>query len=285
MPYEVYARETRRIDGRAIFTEHDAHLAQGLKRAPLHADSISITEWFLDSHACTPRAVPGSEEEGMVMLKNQTVPGQVPLGTLFPRGLNNLVVPVCLSATHVGWGAIRLEPTWMSIAEAAAHAIAMAKRQGVAPSAVDADPLVRLLAERRVLLTFFNDIEGKEAADWYPAVQYLGTQGYFATYDARPDDNLTSTLADAWIDCFARGRRGERVDPNAEARTNGAAEQKAGDPVTAAEFARRLDALAGTPKGPSSQALLAQLNIPADHPITRANACRILFDAGKRTMR
>ncbi|MCA9077173.1 MAG: FAD-dependent oxidoreductase, partial [Planctomycetaceae bacterium] len=160
MPYEIYARETRRIRGRAVFTEHDARLAPGLERAPVHPTSISITEWFLDSHACTPRDVPGSEQEGMVMLKNQTFPGQVPFQTLLPENLDNLLVPVCLSATHVGWGTIRLEPTWMSICEAAAHAVVLAKRQHVTPAQINADELVRQLADRRVMLSFFNDIEG-----------------------------------------------------------------------------------------------------------------------------
>jgi len=54
-PYEFYVREARRIKGRAVFTQHDAMLMPGLDRAPVHADSIAITEWYLDSHACTPR--------------------------------------------------------------------------------------------------------------------------------------------------------------------------------------------------------------------------------------
>ncbi|HBJ86964.1 MAG TPA: pyridine nucleotide-disulfide oxidoreductase, partial [Verrucomicrobiales bacterium] len=52
-PHEFYVREARRITGRHIFTQHDAMLADGLERAPVHADSIGVTEWYLDTHACT----------------------------------------------------------------------------------------------------------------------------------------------------------------------------------------------------------------------------------------
>ena len=77
MPYEIYMRETRRVMGRAIFTAHDARPGDGLKRAPVHADSIGVTDWFLDSHPCTPRKIEGGEWEGELLLNNITTPGQV----------------------------------------------------------------------------------------------------------------------------------------------------------------------------------------------------------------
>lgn len=282
MPYEVYVREARRITGRAVFTEHDASLAVGLERAPVHPDSISITEWFMDSHACTPQTVAGSEPEGMVMLKNRTFPGQVPYRTLLPREFENLLVPVCLSSSHIGWGTIRLEPTWMSIAEAAAYAIVLARETGVTPAAVDADVLLRRLAKEGVMLTFFNDVEGQERAAWYPAVQYLGTQGYFGAYEARPDDTLTSPLAKAWIDHTLARTRGGELDVTESARHMLAAERQAGESITAAAFARQLDAAlkgADPPAAATAAAWLGELSIDADQPITRGSACRLIFAA------
>ncbi|MEO2031897.1 MAG: FAD-dependent oxidoreductase [Planctomycetaceae bacterium] len=284
MPYEVYARETRRIRGRAVFTENDAQLAVTLSRAPVHSDSISMTEWFLDSHACTPRQVDGSELEGMVMLKNQTFPGQLSYRTILPEGHDNLLVPVCVSSTHVGWGTIRLEPTWMSICEAAGFAIAMAKRQGVTPAEIDDDALVRVLAEHRVMVSFFNDVEGHADAKWYPAVQYLGTQGYFGSYDARPNDLLTSTLAGAWAEQFRRQLSGVDVNPTEAAQRIRVAEQKNGSPVAAHKFARQLEQAAGTIEGrPAAVSqLMAQLEISSDGMISRGDACRLIYTATMR---
>ena len=181
MPYEVYVRESRRIVGRKVFTENDAVLADGLKRAPVHPDSISVTEWFMDSHACTTKRLPGSKLEGEVMLKNQTFPGQIPFGSILPQNIDNLIVPVCLSASHIGWGTIRLEPTWMSIGEAAGYVASLAIKKKIPPASVDSDELTRLLARKHIMLSFFNDMEGREYAPWYPAMQYLATQGFFGS--------------------------------------------------------------------------------------------------------
>ncbi|MFO1095349.1 MAG: FAD-dependent oxidoreductase [Planctomycetaceae bacterium] len=279
VPYEMYARETRRIRGRAIFTEHDARLAPDLKRAPIHADSIGATEWFLDSHACTPRHVDGSEPEGMVMLKNQTFPGQVSLRTIIPEDCDNLLVPVCLSSTHVGWGTIRLEPTWMMLCESAAYVVVTAKQNGVSPAAVDSVPLIRRLADSRIMISFFNDIEGKEHAEWYPAVQYLGTQGFFGSYDARPYDALLEHLADAWIAHVGR-RSPSHDDPTATARKMLAAEQNRGDPIVARAFVRRLsDSLAERIPAADLVDRLREWNIAADQPITRGDASRLIYTA------
>ncbi|TWU05133.1 FAD dependent oxidoreductase [Symmachiella macrocystis] len=279
MPYEIYARETRRIQGRAVFTENDAQLAPKLRRTPVHADSISITEWFLDSHACTPRQVDGSELEGMVMLKNQTFPGQVSYRTILPEGIDNLLVPVCLSSSHVGWGTIRLEPTWMSIGESAGHAVVLAKRQGVHPAQVDDNALVRHLAEQHVMISFFNDVEGHANANWYPAVQYLGAKGYFATYDARPAELLTTTLADAWIERLRHQVQGHKENPTIAAQKVLADKQMPGLPITARDFVERLaKVVADTKLGPNwVLKRLSDLEISPDKSINRGDACRLIF--------
>ena len=56
LPAEVYARETRRIKGRAIFTEHDVRLKSGRERSPIHADSIEHTVKFKQGASLKPLA-------------------------------------------------------------------------------------------------------------------------------------------------------------------------------------------------------------------------------------
>jgi hypothetical protein len=279
MPHEIYARETRRIHGLSVFSENDAQLASGLERAPIRSDSISITEWFLDSHACTPSQVPGSEMEGKVMLKNQTFPGQVSYRTIIPKGFKNFIVPVCLSSTHIGWGTIRLEPTWMSISEAAAYAVVKAKREELTVAEIETDGLLRLLAERRFMLSFFNDVEGQEDADWFPAVQYLGTKGFFGTYDAQPLALLTTPLATAWIEHATRLMQNQVQDATSATQRILTAERKSGAPAIARDFADLLTQALPIPqqKANAIHKLLARSNIDPEQPITRGNASHLIF--------
>ncbi|MDI1314554.1 FAD-dependent oxidoreductase [Prosthecobacter sp.] len=201
-PYEFYVREARRITGRYLFTQHDAMLASGLERAPVHADSIGVTEWYLDTHACTPRHIPGALEEGKMMLDVETFPGQVPYRTILPQGVDNLLVPVCLSSTHVAWGTIRLEPTWMALAESAGHAAALSVQQGIAPAQLDAEVLLRKLVANHVMVSFFNDLDVAADDPRIAAAQYFATQGFFADYNARLDEPLKAATEAVWMRRF-----------------------------------------------------------------------------------
>jgi len=282
MPYELYVREGRRLVGKKVFTEHDASLQPGLRRAPIHGDSISVTEWFMDSHACTLGQLPGSKLEGEVMLKNKTYPGQVPLGTILTDEAENLLVPVCLSASHIGWGTIRLGTTGMSICEAAGYLAVLSEGRGMAPAGIKTDELVRLLASKRVMVSFFNDVEGREYAAWYPAVQYLGTQGFFCTYEAKAEEKLSRSLAEAWLGRVRRWRRREGLDSRAAAEIL-AAEADSEGGVTATAFAERL---AGEIGGRgfdigNLRRLLGDFGIDPRQPISRGNACILIFEASK----
>ena len=244
-PYELYIREARRIDGRAIFTEHDATLAPGLARAPVHADSVAVTEWYMDSHTCTLGRVAGGLDEGKMMLHLETFPGQIPYRCLLPQGVDNLLVPLCLSSTHVAWGSVRLEPVFMQTGEAAGVAAAMAVKGKIAPARIDSDRLVRKLAELRFMLAFFNDVD--VAADAHaPAAAYFGAKGFFADYNAQPNEPLSSATGKVWAEGFAQLLAG-RLDPMALVRRIATADaDRAAAPMTAAEFAALLPAAAKT---------------------------------------
>jgi hypothetical protein len=207
-PHEFYVREARRITGRYIFTQHDAMLAEGLERAPVHEDSIGVTEWYLDTHACTPRRIDGALEEGKMMLDVETFPGQVPYRAILPQGVDNLLVPVCLSSTHVAWGTIRLEPTWMNLCESAGHATALAIQTNVTPAELDSDLLLRKLAASHVMLSFFNDVDVSSDDPRVAAAQYFATKGFFADYNVRLDEPLTESVRAAWGKGLTSMRKG-----------------------------------------------------------------------------
>jgi len=239
VPYELYVREARRLVGRFVFTEHDALPAPGLGRAPIHDDSIAITEWPMDSHECTDRHGPKGGLDGKVLLTEETRPGQVPYRCLLAADLDNLLVPVCLSATHVGWGAIRLEPTWMHIGESAGFAAALAVKRHQTPSQLDSDVLLRTLAREHVMISFFNDVDLASNEPWIPAVEYFGTKGFFVDYNARMSEALKESTAKVWADGLAKLRKDE-FDPSQLAFAVAAAETSGGREITAGQFATLL---------------------------------------------
>ena len=198
VPWEAYVREARRLVGRYVFKEHDATIAPGLRRAPIHRDSIAITEWGMDSHSVSMEIVAGSRREGKILLTELTRPGQVPWRCLLPPAHDNLIVPVCLSATHVGWGTIRLEPTWMHIGESAGYAAALAVQEGIVPARLNVAQLQRKLVENGVMISFFNDFDMGTSEPWVAAIQFLGAKWFFDGYNARPWDSLDVTTAEIW---------------------------------------------------------------------------------------
>ncbi|MBA4016310.1 MAG: pyridine nucleotide-disulfide oxidoreductase [Pirellula sp.] len=273
-PYEMYIREARRITGRAIYTQHDAMLAPGRSRAPSHADSIAVTEWYMDSHSCTTARVPGGLEEGKAMLHQETFPGQLPYRCLLPQGVDNLLVPVCVSATHVAWGTVRLEPVLMQTGEAAGLAAALAKKDQTTAAELDSDRLVRALCERRSLLAFFNDVDVGGEQAWIPAVQYFGTQGFFDDYDARATESLAASTARHWAEAL-----GMLLDPAAQTPPPSAAAVEDLSAIPVGKFATLLNAvLPTTPdKAVSVTDLLATLKIASTDSLSRGDACRLMY--------
>lgn len=196
IPHEMYVREARRLVGRHVITEHDGMLAREYARAPLHADSITVTDWYLDSHSCTTDSSPGFKYDGKLILTEESRPMQVPYRAMLPKEADNLLVPVCLSSTHIAWGALRLEPVWMQTGEAAGWAAALSKKHQTTPGRLDSGLLVRTLVENRQMVSFFN--EGLQNA----AAQFLATRGYFASYDAKLDEPLTEAVKAVWEQKF-----------------------------------------------------------------------------------
>ena len=268
-PYEIYARETRRLDGRYRFTGHDAFLVPGLERAPVHATSIAATEWYIDSHACSFERHGDSRHEGKVTLHTDTFPGMVPYEALLPRELDNLLVVNCVSSTHIGWNTVRLEPTWMNIGEAAGWALVLARRAGTAPADVDRQHLVCTLAESGVMVSFCNDVDVASREAWVAAVQYFGTQGFFPGYDARPRDPLGRRTAAIWLRAALRVLAAD-YDPMQTVRDLHALTAAEDEPVATDELRRDLERTLPT------DLPAARVEIP--ETVTRGDFCRLLFE-------
>lgn len=198
VPYEMYVREARRIVGRHVFNENDGMLTADYRRTPIHPDSIAVTDWYMDSHSCTTDSRPGFKYDGKLILTEESRPSQIPYRALLPQGVDNLLVPVCLSATHIAWGAIRLEPVFLQTGEAAGYAAALAKQQSTTPANLDPELLLQTLVRHRQLVSFFNDIKITDSDPAIPAALYYATKGFFNDYNARLNEPLTQSVQTVW---------------------------------------------------------------------------------------
>ena len=151
---QLYVREGRRMDGRYTVTQGDV-----LKDAQKE-DPIAISSFPIDSHDCRRLALAdGVINEGTIFPVR--MPGRrhgyayhIPYRAITPSAseCSNLLVPVALSATHVAYSSVRVEPTWMAIGQGAGVAAALAAKAGVTVQALDYPTLrTRLLAQKVAL--------------------------------------------------------------------------------------------------------------------------------------
>ena len=198
-PWQLYVREARRIVGLYTFSEHDVILGPELGRARVHPDSVAAGEFPLDSFPVRKRqAGHDTALEGYIlMLDDFTNPYQLPYRIMVPEKVDGLLVPVAVSATHVAFSTVRMEPTWMALGQAAGAAAHLAVGAQVEPRDVDVGRLQRLLLSDGQVITYFSDIDTADPA--FEALQYYGTKGFFDDYTARSDEPLTRDQAARWV--------------------------------------------------------------------------------------
>lgn len=147
---QLYIREARRMVGEYVATQADCE-----GRAVVN-DGVAMAAYQMDSHNCQRIVI---TENGRDMVKNE---GNVEIGGGLPYPISyrsitpkrsectNLLVPVCLSASHIAYGSIRMEPVFMVLGQVAAVAVAEAMANGDCDvqqvdsrricAAIDADP-------------------------------------------------------------------------------------------------------------------------------------------------
>ncbi len=174
LPPQLYVREARRMVGLRVFTQRDSEHAPGDARAVLHTDAIAMGDY---GNNCHGTAREGTRYDGRHTgeLYNPVPPYQVPYGTLAPRDVINLLVPVAASSSHVGFCALRLEPIWMSLGQAAGHAAAMAVAAKKPVQQIDVSRLQRRLHANRSATIYVSDVLPGHPD--FAAVQWWGTLG------------------------------------------------------------------------------------------------------------
>jgi hypothetical protein len=176
IPPQLYVREARRLVGVRLFTQNDTRQASDDARTVLRTDSIAIGDYGHSSHGIRHEGSRfGGKRSGE--LGSVTAPYQIPYGTMVPKDVRNLLAPVPVSASHVGFCAIRLEPIWTALGQAAGHAAHLALEQGenVDVRRVSVPQLQRRLHADCSATIYVGDV-APDHAD-FAAVQWWGTLG------------------------------------------------------------------------------------------------------------
>ncbi len=121
-PHQMYVREARRMIGEYVMTEHNC-----LGDSTVD-DGIGLAAYTMDSHNCQRIVVNGMvKNEGDVQI-GDFPPYEISYRALVPKNeeCKNLSVPVCLSASHIAFGSIRMEPVFMVLGQVCGLASSMA---------------------------------------------------------------------------------------------------------------------------------------------------------------
>jgi hypothetical protein len=140
-PHQLYIREARRMVGEFVMKEADA---LGKTKVP---NSVGMGSYSLDAHNIQ-RYV---KQDGYVQNEGDIgvhpdKPYSIAYGSILPKATEctNLLVPVCVSSSHIAFGSIRMEPVFMILGQSAATAAVLAINNKVSPQAL---PYATLQAE------------------------------------------------------------------------------------------------------------------------------------------
>jgi len=148
-PHQIYVREARRMVSDYVHTERDC------RRTRVTPESVGMGSYTMDSHN-TQRYVNANghaRNEGDVQVKTGG-PYMISYRSIRPKAgeCTNLLVPVCVSSSHIAYGSIRMEPVFMILGQSAATAAVLAIDGGITVQQVPYDKLrTRLLADKQVL--------------------------------------------------------------------------------------------------------------------------------------
>jgi hypothetical protein len=147
-PHQLYIREARRMISDYVMTELNC------TKSIQVPDAIALAAYTMDSHNCRRIAKNGiAQNEGDVQVGGFP-PYPISYRSIVPKQTEceNLLVPICLSASHIAYGSIRMEPVFMVLGHSAADAAIQAINQNVPLQKIRVETLqMRLLNEKQIL--------------------------------------------------------------------------------------------------------------------------------------
>jgi hypothetical protein len=175
-PHQLYVRLGRRMLGPYVMTQADVECKTEVE------DSIGLALYPVDIYPCRIVATPDGRHvatEGEMFEHISPHPYRIPYRSIIPKAgeCANLLVPVCMSASHVAMASIRMEPTYMIMGESAGIAAVQALDQNVAVQAIDPQRYRKALLEAGQILEWMPPDEAwNSLEEWNrskPGYQWL----------------------------------------------------------------------------------------------------------------
>jgi hypothetical protein len=147
-PWYLYIRAARRMNGEYILTQRDVTENRQKK------DKIHIGSHYIDSHHVTRYAVDKNSFINEGRMWQEGMRFDIPYRSIIPKSeeCENLLVPVCASASNVAFAAIRLEPTWMHLGEVSGIAASLAIKNKVSVQDLNIPELQQKIKEAGIPL-------------------------------------------------------------------------------------------------------------------------------------
>jgi len=205
-PHQLYVREARRMTGAYVMNQKDAW------DEPTKPDAIGMGSYMIDSHFVT-RYVENGVVKTEGLTGHQPVrPYEIPYKIITPRKneCENLLVSTCMSASHVMYGSLRMEPVYMIVGESAGTAVVQAlKNNRQAVQDIDVAVLQKKLKQNGQILSYENtgiytkddfqgiildDTDAKYTGYWGTSANstpFMESSGY--KYTTKAGENATAT--------------------------------------------------------------------------------------------
>lgn len=140
-PTQLYVREARRLNGEYVMSQQNCQGAETV------GDGVGMAAYGMDSHNCQRIVVNGMvKNEGDVQYHG-FAPYPISYRSITPKRteVTNLLVPVCVSSTHIAFGSIRMEPVFMVLGQSAGVAASMAIDSKSSVQEIDVNKLRKIL--------------------------------------------------------------------------------------------------------------------------------------------
>ena len=149
-PHQIYVREARRMIGNYVTSEHDVLLKREVP------NPIGMGSYAMDSHNVQRYITPEGfvQNEGDIGVK-PPAPYSISYGSIVPKKneCTNLLVPVCVSSSHIAFGSIRMEPVFMLLGQSAAVAACLAIDKNEAVQDLNYSDIETILIKKGQVLT------------------------------------------------------------------------------------------------------------------------------------